>query len=73
MIKGTTKKARENAMMNENFSVGQTFKGKINGIIFRLKKETKDGFWVEFLNVNQKDVLVSRNVLSHLLVDAYIK
>ena len=56
--------------MKENFSVGQTFKGKINGIIFRLKKETKDGFWVEFLNVNQKDVLVSRNVLSHLLVDA---
>ena len=56
--------------MNENFSVGQTFKGKINGIIFRLKKETKDGFWVEFLNVNQKDVFVSRNVLSHLMMES---
>ena len=56
--------------MKENFSVGQTFKGKINGIIFRLKKETKDGFWVEFLNVNQKDVFISRNVLIHLLIDA---
>ena len=56
--------------MKENFSVGQTFKGKINGIIFRLKKETKDGFWVEFLNVNQKDVFVSRNLLIHLLIDA---
>ena len=56
--------------MKENFSVGQTFKGRINGVIFRLKKETKDGFWVEFLNVNQKDVLVSRNVLSHLMMDA---
>ena len=50
--------------------VGQTFKGKINGIIFRLKKETKDGFWVEFLNVKHKDVFISINVLSHLLVDA---
>ena len=56
--------------MKENFSVGQTFKGRINGVIFRLKKETKDGFLVEFLNVNQKDVLVSRNVLSHLIMDA---
>ena len=56
--------------MKENFSVGQTFKGKINGIIFRLKKETKDGFLVEFLNINQKDVFISRNLLSHLLVDA---
>ena len=56
--------------MKEIFSVGQTFKGKINGVIFRLKKETKDGFWVEFLNINQKDVFVSRNVLSHLLMDA---
>ena len=56
--------------MKENFSVGQTFKGKINGIIFRLKKETKDGFWVEFLNVKHKDVFISINVLSHLLVDA---
>ena len=56
--------------MDKKFFVGQTFKGKINGIIFRLKKETKDGFWVEFLNVNQKDVFISRNVLSHLLVDA---
>ena len=54
--------------MKENFSVGQTFKGKINGIIFRLKKENKDGFWVEFLNVNQKDVFISRNVLSHLIM-----
>ena len=56
--------------MKENFSVGQTFKGKINGVIFRLKKETKDGFWVEFLNIKHKDVFISRNVLSHLLVDA---
>ena len=56
--------------MKENFSVGQTFKGKINGIIFRLKKETKDGFWVEFLNIKHKDVFISRNVLIHLLVDA---
>ena len=56
--------------MKENFSVGQTFKGQINGVIFRLKKETKDGFWVEFLNVNQKDVFISRNVLIHLLIDA---
>ena len=56
--------------MKENFSVGQTFKGRINGVIFLLKKETKDGFWVEFLNVNQKDVFVSRNVLIHLLIDA---
>lgn len=56
--------------MKENFSVGQKFKGKINGVIFRLKKETKDGFWVEFLNVTHKDVLVSRNVLSHLMMDA---
>ena len=56
--------------MKEKFYVGQTFKGKINGVIFRLKKETKDGFWCEFLNVNQKDVLVSRNVLSHLIMDA---
>ena len=56
--------------MKENFSVGQTFKGQINGVIFRLKKETKDGFWVEFLNVNQKDVFISRNVLSHLMMDA---
>ena len=56
--------------MKENFSVGQTFKGKINGVVFLLKKETKDGFWVEFLNINQKDVFVSRNVLSHLLMDA---
>ena len=56
--------------MKENFSVGQTFKGRINGVIFRLKRETKYGFLVEFLNVNQKDVLVSRNVLSHLMMDA---
>ena len=56
--------------MKENFSVGQTFKGKINSVIFRLKKETKDGFWVEFLNIKHKDVFISRNVLSHLLVDA---
>ena len=56
--------------MKEKFSVGQTFKGKINGVIFSLKKETKDGFWVEFLNINHKDVFVSRNVLSHLMVDA---
>ena len=56
--------------MKENFAVGQKFKGKINGIIFRLKKETKDGFWVEFLNIENKDVFVSRNVLSHLMMDA---
>ena len=56
--------------MKENFSVGKTFKGKINGIIFRLKKETKEGFWVEFLNINQKDVFVSKNLLNHLLIDA---
>ena len=56
--------------MKENFSVGQTFKGKINGVVFLLKKETKDGFWVEFLNINQKDVFVSKNLLSHLLIDA---
>ena len=56
--------------MKENFSVGQTFKGKTNGVIFRLKKETKDGFWVEFLNINHKEVFVSRNLLSHLLIDA---
>ena len=56
--------------MDKKFFVGQTFKGKINGIIFRLKKETKDGFWVEFLNIEHKDVFVSRNVLSHLLIDA---
>ena len=56
--------------MKENFEGGQTFKGRINGAIFRLKKETKDGFWVEFLNINQKDVFVSRNVLSHLMMDA---
>ena len=56
--------------MKESFSVGQTFKGKINGIIFRLKKETKEGFWVEFLNINQKDVFVSKNLLNHLLIDA---
>ena len=68
MIKGNTKKARENA--REKFSVGQTFNGKTNGIIFRLKKETKDGFWVEFLNVNQKDVFISRNVLSHLMMES---
>ena len=56
--------------MKENFSVGQTFKGKINGIILSLKKETKDGFLVEFLNVNQKDVFISRNVLSHLMMES---
>ena len=56
--------------MKENFSVGQTFKGRINGVIFRLKKETKDGFYCEFLNITHKDVFVSKNVLSHLLIDA---
>ena len=56
--------------MKENFLVGQTFKGRINGVIFRLKKETKEGFWVEFLNINQKDVFVSKNLLNHLLIDA---
>ena len=56
--------------MKENFSVGQTFKGRINGVIFRLKRETEYGFLVEFLNVNQNDMLVSRNVLSHLMMDA---
>ena len=56
--------------MKENFSVGQTFKGRSNGVIFRLKKETKDGFFCEFLNITHKDVFVSKNVLSHLLVDA---
>ena len=56
--------------MKEKFYVGQTFKGRINGVIFRLKKETKDGFWVEFLNINQNDVFVSRSVLIHLLIDA---
>ena len=56
--------------MKENFSVGQTFKGRSNGVIFRLKKETKDGFYCEFLNITHKDVFVSNNVLSHLLIDA---
>ena len=56
--------------MKEIFSVGQTFKGRSNGVIFRLKKETKDGFWCEFLNITHKDVFVSKNVLSHLLIDA---
>ena len=56
--------------MKENFSVGQTFKGRINGVIFRLKKETKDGFWVEFLNINQKDGFVSRNLLIHLMMES---
>ena len=56
--------------MKKICSVGQTFKGQINGVIFRLKKETKDGFWVEFLNIKNKDVFISRNVLSHLLIDA---
>ena len=56
--------------MKENFLVGQTFKGRSDGVIFRLKKETKDGFWCEFLNITHKDVFVSKNVLSHLLIDA---
>lgn len=56
--------------MNKTFSVGQTFKGRINGIIFRLKKETKDGFWCEFLNITHKDVFVSKNLLIHLLMDS---
>ena len=56
--------------MKENFSVGETFKGQINGVIFRLKKETKDGFWVEFLNIKHKDVFISRNVLSHLMMES---
>ena len=56
--------------MKEKFYVGQTFKGRVNGVIFRLKKETKDGFWVEFLNIENKDVFISKNVLSHLLMDA---
>ena len=56
--------------MKEKFSVGQTFKGRINGVIFRLKKEDKDCFWCEFLNITHKDVFVSKNVLSHLLIDA---
>ena len=56
--------------MKEIFYVGQTFKGKINGVIFRLKKETKDGFWCEFLNIEHKDVFVSKNVLIHLMMDA---
>lgn len=55
--------------MKENFSVGKTFKGRINGVIFRLKKETKDGFLCEFLNITHKDVFVSKNLLSHLLID----
>lgn len=56
--------------MKEIFSVGQTFKGRVNGVVFRLKKETKDGFWCEFLNIEHKDVFVSKNVLSHLMIDA---
>ena len=51
-------------------NVGQTFKGRINSVVFRLKKETKDGFWVEFLNIEHQDVFVSRNVLSHLMMDS---
>lgn len=56
--------------MNKTFSVGQTFKGRVNGVVFRLKKEAKDGLLCEFLNITHKDVLVSRNVLSHLLMDS---
>lgn len=55
--------------MKEHFFVGQIFKGRINGTIFRLKKETKDGFLCEFLKIKNKDVFVSKNVLSHLLMD----
>ena len=56
--------------MKEKFYVGKTFKGRINGVIFRLKKEAKDGFWCEFLTITHKDVFVSKNLLSHLLIDA---
>ena len=56
--------------MKEIFSVGQTFKGRVNGVVFRLKKETKEGFWCEFLNIEHKDVFVYKTVLKHLLMDA---
>ena len=50
-------------------NVGQIFKGRMNGVIFRLKKETKEGFWCEFLNIEHKDVFVYKTVLKHLLIE----
>ena len=52
------------------FCIGQTFKGKVNGVVFRLKKETEGGFWCEFLNIEHPDVFVSKNLLRGLLIEA---
>ena len=51
-------------------NIGQIFKCRINGVVFRLKKETKDGFWCEFLNIEHTDVFVYKTVLKHMLMDA---